>query len=155
MKALIVCSANMCRSPMAHAILEELARKRGLTELQVRSAGTMGFQRAPALDKAIAVCLEHGLSLEQFESSALTRELIEDADLVVVMEDAHFSRVQVLMDGQLLAGKLYYLSEFHPDKSLPREIPDPVSRGIEHFRHCFDVLEACLGGVVDSVVLHP
>lgn len=139
---------------MAHAILEHIAAQRGLSELSVRSAGTMGFEGSAALENARRVCEEHGLSLRGFRSSALTPLLIAEADRVLVMEDSHFRKVQAMVDGRLGNGKLNMLSAFHPDRNLPREIPDPVGLRIEHFRVCFGVLEACLRGFLDSVVSH-
>ena len=121
-------------------------------DMVVKSAGTMGFEGAPAVENAGMVCQEKGLSLDRFRSSALSPDLIAEADQVLVMEDSHFCRVQALAQGQLLEGKLHYLSAFHTDPRLPREIPDPVGRRIEHFRVCYGVLEACLRGFLDAVV---
>ncbi len=152
MHVLIVCSANMCRSPMAHAILEEMCLRYELPDLVVRSAGTIGYTGAPPVGNAREVCLEHDLSLDEFQSSALSPELIRQADCVLVMSDSHFRRVEALAKGQPLSGKVHYISEFHSDCQLPREIPDPVGRGIEHFRVCFGVLQDCLEGFLESVV---
>ena len=60
MNLLIICSANMCRSPMAEVILRDLAEKEGLN-ITVRSAGTMNIEGAEAVMNARLVCRKHGL----------------------------------------------------------------------------------------------
>lgn len=151
MNVLIVCSANMCRSPIAEVILRDLARRQGIADLHVRSAGTMGLRGAAPVENAIVACRERGLSLEAFRSSPLTREAILQANFILVMEQTHLQMVRDLSGVEDLP--VFYIGEFHEQEDHPLEIPDPVGKDLQAFRACFELLEACLAGFLDHLNL--
>jgi protein-tyrosine-phosphatase len=80
---------------MAAGIALQVALELGL-ELEVRSAGTIAQPGQPAERRAVAVCREVGIDLTEHRSQPLTAELVEWADLVVVMEDTHALAVREL-----------------------------------------------------------
>ncbi len=92
---LFVCSANICRSPMARAIAAWEADRRGL-DLDVDSAGTLGILDAPADPKAAQVAMEIGLDLLAHRSKGVTPELLAWADRILVMEDEHLAAIGTL-----------------------------------------------------------
>ena len=63
MKALVVCSGNICRSPMVEAYLRHRLARSGLSHVVVSSAGTLGIQGAPASPEAIVAMEEIGIDL--------------------------------------------------------------------------------------------
>lgn len=85
----MVCTGNACRSPMAAAFLQQRLAERGI-DAQVTSAGTRAWSQG-ATDDAIAVMREHGLEISAHENRQLTRELVEDADIVLGMTRDHVS----------------------------------------------------------------
>lgn len=93
MRLLFVCSGNTCRSAMASAI----ARSRVAPGVDVDSAGTSAAAGDRAMPEAIAVASLHGLALDDHRTKALTRELVESADHVLVMKPEHARRVQELV----------------------------------------------------------
>jgi protein-tyrosine phosphatase len=92
---LFVCSANVCRSPMAAGIADQVALELAL-DVEIRSAGTLGFVGRPAAPSAIAVCRELGVDLEGHRSQGLTVELARWADRIFVMEPEHAAAVRAL-----------------------------------------------------------
>ena len=110
MRLLFVCSGNTCRSAMAAAI----ARSRVAPGVEVDSAGTGAAPGDPAMPEAVAVARRHGLALDDHRTKALTRELVESADHVLVMKPEHGQRVQQLLP----AAQVTCL-----------EIDDPIGRG--------------------------
>ena len=140
---LIICSANMCRSPMAEVLLRDLSRKANLS-ITVRSAGTMDIEGAEAVLNARTVCRENGLSLEGFKSTALSRVELEDFDIILTMEVRHRKIIQELVEGSSPTVRL--LGEFLPGEKQPFEIADPVGRDIAAFQDCFALLKRCLDG---------
>ena len=93
MRILTVCTGNICRSPLAEALLQE-----GLNEIhpgafEVSSAGTRARAGSPAEPWTRRIAASHGASLEQFSARALTAPLIAQADLILAMAREHRSAV--------------------------------------------------------------
>jgi protein-tyrosine-phosphatase len=105
---LIVCTGNICRSPMGEALLRSHLAARGV-DARVHSAGTLAWG-GPATGNAGLVMRERGLSLEGHLSRSLTDRMIEDADLVLGMTRDHVWRatrgVADATDRTFLVGEL-------------------------------------------------
>ena len=83
-----VCSANICRSPMAELIGRRLLDEAGPACI-VSSAGTLGMEGHPAATNAREALFEIGLDLEEHRSRVVTAQIVEDADALVVMSPEH------------------------------------------------------------------
>src|SRR3989442_8878821 len=93
---LLVCTGNICRSPLAAALLTRALAERGFEGIDVSSAGTGAWDGAPASEGAYLVGLERGLDLSGHRARLLTRELVEAADLILTMARHHRARVDEL-----------------------------------------------------------
>ena len=83
---LIVCSANLCRSPMAeHLFRRRIDEAEDDERLRVASAGTWADADEPSPANAQQVMLEEGIDLSAHRSRALTQPDVDDADLILVM----------------------------------------------------------------------
>ena len=127
---LVLCTGNLCRSPMAAAIL-----RRGLPGMQVLSAGFDArlFQAADPL--AIRIMRETGHDLGAHRTQPLSSWMVRAADLILVMETGHQRAIEALYPGS--KGKVFRLAE-----TLGRDIPDPYGRGEVAFRHALQLIEA-------------
>ena len=98
-RILFVCTANICRSPMAAALCAAHARRRGATP-EVYSAGTeaggvsMPVTPPPEVDEVMA---PHGIDLSGHRSRALTETVLLEADVVIGMARRHVQE-SVLLD---------------------------------------------------------
>ena len=87
---LVVCTGNICRSPMAEAFLRAaLTRRLGDGATPVRSAGTAGWEGSGATDEAIDAAGERGADLGGHRARRLSRAMLADADLIVCMAAEH------------------------------------------------------------------
>lgn len=84
---LVVCTGNICRSPMAEILLREHLVARGM-RANVRSAGTLAWH-GPATPEAVEVMDARGLDLGAHRSRELTPGLVASADLIVGMTRNH------------------------------------------------------------------
>src|SRR3954469_14787857 len=87
-RILVVCTGNICRSPMAQAFLADGLRQRLGDEafaehFVVESAGTHGLTGEPIEPSAAEVLGTHGVALDTFAARVLAAEHIEGADLVL------------------------------------------------------------------------
>lgn len=77
---LFVCTGNTCRSPMAEAYCRE-----HYPQVSCNSAGILAADGACASREARQVASKHCLNLEEFRSRRLTLQMIQQADIVLVM----------------------------------------------------------------------
>jgi protein-tyrosine phosphatase len=96
---LVLCTGNICRSPMAEALLRERLRSRGV-EASVSSAG-LSFDGRAATPEAIEAASRYQVDLDGHRSRVMSADLIEKADLVLAMERMHAREAVVLADGAL------------------------------------------------------
>ena len=85
MNLLFVCSGNTCRSAMAEALAKKIARRRGLEDMKVFSAGTNAWDNATATDEALLVGMERDIDLAAHRARKLTPAIVAEADLIFVM----------------------------------------------------------------------
>ena len=87
---LIACTANICRSPMAAAIMRRRIADLSLeNEIEVLSAGVWAEDGHGASPNAIVTLAGRGMDLTGHRSQLLTPALLGEADIVLVMEEAH------------------------------------------------------------------
>lgn len=86
---LVVCTANICRSPVVEALLRTKLAERGLSSWQIGSSGTMGVEGWPPAAESTALMAIRGIDISESRSSATTAQLLEASSLVLCMEQAH------------------------------------------------------------------
>jgi protein-tyrosine phosphatase len=90
---LLVCTGNICRSPIAEGFSRSLLAMRGVEEIAVESAGTSAWEGSQAVPEAIEALRELGVDISQHRARRLNRALIERSDLVVAMAAEHRNTV--------------------------------------------------------------
>jgi protein-tyrosine-phosphatase len=136
-RVLLVCTGNMCRSPLAEVLLKREVEARGLDGVTVGSAGTGAWDGAPASEGAYLVALEHGLDLSAHRARLVTRELLREADLVLTMSRHHRARVQELEPD----ARAYVLGEYAGRSGPEAEVSDPFGGDLELYRATYAELE--------------
>lgn len=84
---LFVCTGNTCRSPMAEALLRQMAKEEGL-DIDVKSAGISAIEGTTASRYAIEALQEKGIVLDH-QSKAVDQELVHWADIILTMTQSH------------------------------------------------------------------
>lgn len=143
---LLVCTGNICRSPLAASLLERALRERGL-EVTVASAGTGAWDGAPASEGAYLVGLERGLDLSGHRARLLTRELVEKADLILTMARHHRARVDEL-GGE---GRVFVLGEYAGRGGDDAEVSDPFGGDLDVYRETCEELEGLSAAVAERL----
>ena len=139
-RILMVCLGNICRSPLAHGILES---KLPSNTFFVDSAGTGNYHIGAAPDqRSIKVAQQNGIDIShqtcrQFQISDFDR-----FDLIYVMDDANFSNVVKLARTPDDISKVKLILTSQTNSS--QEVPDPYFGTYKDFEHVYNLLdEAC------------
>ncbi len=136
-RILLVCTGNSCRSIMAEAYLKSRFAEENI-DIEVKSAGTWGRDGEPASREALKAIKEEGIDPKGYESNALTKELIDWADAILVMEHMHKEWIVRMVSAA--EEKVYFLKEFGEDDD-ELSIPDPVGRTIAFYRASFGIIK--------------
>lgn len=131
---LVLCTGNICRSPMAEAVLRTRLAK---DAIRVGSAGTGALVGYPADPLAVEVAHEFGFDLSQHRGRQATTPLLTSADLVLVMTRAHADWVHGMAPP--LRGRVQLLGRWRD-----LEIPDPYGQDRQAFGSVFEQIDACI-----------
>jgi protein-tyrosine-phosphatase len=126
---LVVCTANICRSPVAEAVLRDRLRQAGLSDWIVSSAGTWAERARSAAAFSTQILAEQGLDLTGHRSRVVTAEIMEAVDLLLCMESGHAEALRA--EFPALAGKVYLLSQMIGRRF---SISDPYGGSLEDYR---------------------
>ena len=119
---LVVCTGNVCRSPIAEGYLRsELAARFGAGAPTVASAGTAGWEGSPADPGSVAAAAAHGIDISSHRGRRLLMEHLDDASLVLAMASEH--RDGVTAGAPALAGHVFTLKEL---VRLLEALPSPT-----------------------------
>lgn len=131
---LTVCTGNICRSPLAEALLRRNLLAAGRSA-EIKSAGIGALIGHPADETAAEVALANGVSLAQHRGRQLDTNLTRWADLILVMEQHHLAHV--LQIDPTARGKTFLLGHW-----AQTEIPDPYQRGVNAHQAAFNQIAA-------------
>jgi protein-tyrosine-phosphatase len=149
-RVVLVCTGNICRSPLAEALLRAALHERGVADVAVSSAGTGAWDGAPASEGAYLVGLERGLDLSGHRARLLTREVVDQADLILTMARHHRARVQEL-GGE---GRVHVLGEYAGRSPDEGEVSDPFGGDLDVYRQTCVELEQLVTAVAERLVPH-
>jgi protein-tyrosine phosphatase len=142
----LICTANRCRSVIAHAIFVSEIEKRGLP-VEVYSAGVLDFRGAPAIDDTTRTCLLHDTPAPP-EIATWVRDLpLDSITRFLVMEQYHAD--ELTENYGITPERISLLGEFDPQqRSL--EIDDPFSHSSVVYEECYCQIRDCIVNYLDT-----
>ena len=134
---LIVCTANICRSPMAEAILKKLVSERqDVGQWNIESAGTWALDGNPPAFLSKYVMEMMGMDISSKKSQSVNLKLLKNFDLVLTMEEEH---KQWLKEQYGESGdRVYMLSEMVGEII---DIPDPIGGELFEYKEVAELLQ--------------
>lgn len=121
-KILIICTANICRSPVGEAVLQKRLQQNGITNWVVDSAGTWAQDGRRASRYSVEVVAEvEGIDIQSHQAKTVSRELLDESSLVLCMTKNHAEALRVEFPEQ--ASKIYLLSQMVNNRRF--DVSDP------------------------------
>jgi protein-tyrosine-phosphatase len=145
----LVCTGNMCRSPMAEVMLKDQLRRDGKENLyRVHSAGTWTTDSQPASRLAMEAVQELGLDLSAHRTHLLTADDVHEASLILVMARDH--KEALVAEFPEAGQKIFLLSEFVGERY---DIFDPYgSESLGLYRDCVREISGLLHRGYDRIL---
>jgi tRNA threonylcarbamoyl adenosine modification protein (Sua5/YciO/YrdC/YwlC family) len=145
---LFVCAGNTCRSPMAEGVFNHLVKQKNLnTKMHAESAGLLGIQGGFAAEFSILLCQEDGIDISAHRSRPLTKELAQEADLILTMTQAQ--KQEVLENYLSDKERVFTLKEFVGESG---DIPDPIGLGEEFYRNVYREIKRGVEKVLEKLM---
>lgn len=143
-----VCTANICRSPMAEALLRHALRAQPepLKSWKIVSAGVAARSGEAVSNNSVTALKKVGIDIKNHLSQPLTRELIHEAVAILCMTESHRAMIQVTMDPP--PKNVYLFREFMP-RQANKEIGDPYGGNLAEYEACRDEMVEAIPSLVE------
>ena len=148
-RILFVCMGNICRSPIAQGVFENLARREGLAgDIQVDSAGTHGFYHAgePPDMRAQESVLARGIDISGQRARRLELDDCNRFDYILTMDEENYRAVAGLCNGH---AEVRPFLDYAPGPET--EVPDPYYGGPEGFQHALQLIDEASEGLLQEI----
>jgi predicted ATP-grasp superfamily ATP-dependent carboligase len=143
---LFLCYGNINRSVLAEQCFR--FQNQHFPELQIDSAGFHPIAGRAADPTMVEVSARNGINLQNWSSKTVSAETINNADLILVMEIAHYRKLVASYPN--CKHKVYLLGCTTPDGQLcPLEIEDPYEREVEIYAQCFNSIQNAIKAMID------
>jgi protein-tyrosine phosphatase len=144
---LIVCTANICRSPMGEAILKKLVSERvDATQWHIESAGTCAIDGNPPAFLSKYVMELMGMDISAHRSQRVSPPLVKNFDLILTMEKEH--KEWLIAHYSELAGRIFMLSEMVGEE---KDIQDPMGGELSDYAETAQLIERLLTDGLDRI----
>lgn len=135
---LFVCTANICRSPMAEGLfLSRLGEK--VDQWLVESAGTWAIEGMPVAQKTQLILKERGIDFSTHNSRLVTGKLLNQFNLILTMEKYQKEALRIQFPNR--AGRIYAMSDMI---DADYDIPDPIGGPQEEYLRTLREIEHIL-----------
>ena len=140
MKILMVCLGNICRSPLAHGLLDKKIKDNHLP-WEVDSAGTGSYHIGDLPDpRSIDIAKQHNLDITYQRARQFKPDDLQTFDLIYAMDLSNYNNILSHAETESQQDKVHLiLNESYPGEN--REVPDPYYGGDQGFKNVYDMLD--------------
>ena len=147
-----VCLGNICRSPLAQGVFQDLVNQKKLEQkIIVSSAGTGGWHIGDLPDERMRrTAQSKGIQLEsrarQFQSADFNR-----FNLILAMDHSNLARLKKIAPSNLPSEKLMLFRSFDPECNGDQDVPDPYYGGAKGFEEVYSMVKRTCPPLLDYI----
>lgn len=150
MKVLFVCLGNICRSPSAEIVCQQMAIRKGI-EMDVDSAGTAAFHAGePPDSRSMAAAELRGYDMSKHRARKVVVDDFYRFDVIFAMDNSNLADLKSQMPSDSDAKLGLFLKDY--GRLSVQEVPDPYYGGAKGFEHVLDLLEDATENFLSSQV---
>ncbi|MBI5974727.1 low molecular weight protein-tyrosine-phosphatase [Staphylococcus canis] len=140
-----VCLGNICRSPMAEAIMRQRLKEREITGIDVYSRGTGRWNLGePPHEGTQNILKEHDIPFDGMVSELFTKD--DDFDYIIAMDQSNVDNIKHINPN--LKGKIFKLLDFSDMEET--DVPDPYYTN--NFEGVYDMIQSSCDHLIDYIV---
>jgi protein-tyrosine phosphatase len=153
----LVCLGNICRSPMAEAVLRAELDRAGLSDaVSVESAGTGDWHVGEHMyGPARSELARRGYDGSGHRARQIEPSWLADYDLLLAMDARNLADLRQMAGGSAAAGRIRLLRSFDPalaaDDPFGGQVPDPYGGTTGQYARAFDLIEAAAKGLTQRL----
>ena len=147
-----VCLGNICRSPLAQGLFQDLVNREKLDQkIFISSAGTGNWHIGNLPDERMRQTAHFkGINLEsraqQFQSNDFNR-----FNLVLAMDQSNLARLSEIAPSTLQKNKLMLFRSFDPESNEDQDVPDPYYGGTKGFEEVYSMVKRTCPPLLDYI----
>jgi len=151
-----VCLGNICRSPIAEAVIRDRVEVAGLGDVVVvDSAGTGDWHLGHGADpRSLSTLAANAYALDGHTARQVTHEWFSEMDLILAMDSSNFTNLQAMADLAGVEADLHMLRTFDPalahvvQPHPELDVPDPYYGGVDGFSDVLAMIERAADGLM-------
>lgn len=140
MNIMFICTGNICRSAMAHAMLEKKIKEIN-KDIEVYSCGIFAENGDISTNEAVQTMKEYDIDLKKHKATNIQNSNIKDMDIILCATTAHKNNVINMYPE--LKEKIFTMKEY-AGYNNDLDIKDPWGYGIDVYKRCAKEIEECI-----------
>ena len=148
MKIMFICTGNICRSAMAHRMLEKRAKELN-KDIEVYSSGIWAQNGDVPTYEGITTMKDYGIDLSTHRATYIENSPIEEMDVILCATLNH--KRNVLSMYPELKDKVFTMKEYVGFPANDLDIRDPWGYGLDVYKKCAKEIEICIEKIIQKI----
>lgn len=153
-KLLFICLGNICRSPAANAIMQQIVDKAGLTDkFVIDSAGIGPWHVGQLPDKRMRQHgAKRGYRIDHIARQFDAKRDFDNFDYIVIMDDENYKNIRRQAHNDDERKKVIRMADYFVKYKGKTSVPDPYYGGDAEFELALDLIEDGCNGILNTII---